>query len=846
MANSLSNVRPNVLANVRSNIGSGGAAPEIPLPALANIIYQHNLWDGNLSPQVGTYAYARSGSLYASDSASTLKAYTANQVPLGVRFGGTESMIGAWLGGAIINNLAYSEDFTQAEWVQIGTGTVSGNTAVAPDVTITADTVSGTTLGDGVEQQTAVAAADSLFVFSIWLKTSTGTATARIVVLDEGDQAGFVDCPVTTSWKRFQVPHKFYTGTGNVAVQLLVNAQTTVRAWGAQLENFTTGSADRFRNAVANEYTKTTTVAATAGSSTYLVPNATVDQASVAGSISFWVLSQWDWCDASSQTGQFFFSSNFDLLSMTMVREQFIVYINNAVAVQTPTGLTNSAMRGVQPDRWTHFCFTWNTTTDVYKLYIDGTIAATSTAPQSAINFGGNDLNFGNYVNGVSPYPKYSADVYMSQIVIWNSALDATEVMQAYESKASIATRADPGTGKIFSLELSTSPIPTVGDSEHYFSNLGLQGYYMADSTTTLSPVNALEYPINYPLNGFNKAGWGFTSNMTNLILQSEDITTTWTAVGAPTLAALGGTFLGTLNYGTILGTAGMGVTQSLGTAAASTSWTGSVYASVAAGTLDCQLILQGDSGGTPQTVTQNITLTTTPQRFNVHGVFTGAATGNISMQFLLNAAGTARVGGFMLERANNGAGTTFQKVGSPYIKTTVASAGYRHNQICYRASDSFNPKKGTLLAWAFLNPALAADFVVANGPAIIAAPGQFANFYYHFGNADDHDFAYGGLSPATSGPEPMTSGVWYQLACTWDAVAGLFAVYMNGVLLDSSVTVPTYILNFRKFFIGGDYVFAPMDYWQGSIDKVDIYGEAKDVAFILADFNATKATYGY
>jgi hypothetical protein len=44
---------------------------------------------------------------------------------------------------------------------------------------------------------------------------------------------------------------------------------------------------------------------------------------------------------------------------------------------------------------------------------------------------------------------------------------------------------------------------------------------------------------------------------------------------------------------------------------------------------------------------------------------------------------------------------------------------------------------------------------------------------------------------------------------------------------------------------IGGDGYFGPMDFWAGAIDAVDIYGEAKDTATILADFNSTKTAYG-
>jgi len=169
----------------------------------------------------------------------------------------------------------------------------------------------------------------------------------------------------------------------------------------------------------------------------------------------------------------------------------------------------------------------------------------------------------------------------------------------------------------------------------------------------------------------------------------------------------------------------------------------------------------------------------------------------------------------------------------------------YGHMQIVYRASDSFNSKAGTLIAWGFLNPALdGVDFLVANGASIIAAPGQYANFYYHFGNGTDNIFDYGGIS-ASVGADAIPSRQWTHFAITWDAEAGLFNTYQDGVLVNAGTTAPTYILTQRKITIGGDYLYKEMDYWQGAIDTIDIYGDVKDVTFVLADFNSTKASYG-
>jgi hypothetical protein len=182
------------------------------------------------------------------------------------------------------------------------------------------------------------------------------------------------------------------------------------------------------------------------------------------------------------------------------------------------------------------------------------------------------------------------------------------------------------------------------------------------------------------------------------------------------------------------------------------------------------------------------------------------------------------------------------------FIKTTTAAASVGHNQLIYRTSDSFNPKQGTAIAWAFLNPAMASEFLLANGPTILAGPGQNANFYWHFGGSvgnERHILEYGADTSSAEGVSALTSGTWYHFACSWDTVANSFKTYLDGTLLNEQTNAPTFILTPRKLMVGGDYYYAAMDYWQGAIDTLDIYGAPIGDAAVTADFDATKATYG-
>lgn len=824
----------------RNYLSRSGGTPEVELPQQDNIIFQHNIYDGNTTAQVGSYAYTRSGSAHAWSASNTLTEYAANALPISARWNGAETMKGAAIYGATNNYLTYSEAFNNAVWTAVGTGSAS------------AGAIMGSAEGDGIAQDSATAAASNRFVFSVFLTSKIGTGTVRLILKDEGTQWAFVDCPITTTERRCSVPHAFTSGTGDVQVQILVGNSTTVLARGAQLEQYTSGTGRHFQYATPSLYVKTTSAPASSSTGNYLIPNAIASQAATTGSISFWHLTELDWSDKDGSTSAYFLSANLDLISATVTNQQLYFFINNGIVASTPAGLLTSAMQGPQVDRWTHWTFTWDADANVARIYINGVEVAEGTGAFSPVAFAGADLGIGSYSNAGTPVGFYSSEASFGQIIMWDVALTAQEVADAYQNKRSIAERSAPGTGLIFSVDLGTSPVPTVGDPEHYWGMTLDNPYYYYDSPTTAKALALGDYPIGGSLNGVDVQGWAFSSKMRNYILQSEAPATTWTQVGTPTAVTNDIATFGDISLGIItVDAANEGIEQSVAETVASKEYVGSVYVKTSSGTVNGALIIEGDSGGTPETTTKAFAATTTIQRVSVHKAFSGSATGNIKLKITVtDASGSILVGGMMLERANTTSPAgNFQKVGSPYIKTTTTAASSGHTQIHYRGSDSFNPLKGTLTSWAFLTPALDAgstEMIVANGPSIIGAPGQYTNFYYHFGNGNSNAFEYGGLQNAAEGASTMNAGQWYHLAITWDKATETYAVYANGVLIEQGAVASTYALTYRKFIIGGDYLYAPMDYWQGSIKTVNIYGEAKDAAFIDADFDATKAAYGY
>lgn len=838
------------MGEIRANRGTRdtrgvNGVVEPPLPQQAAIIYRHDIYDGNTTPQVGSYTYTRTGTLATASDQTTVTSYGANTLPLGRCFGESANLNGAWLGGSIKNWLLHSEDFSNAAWIKTSC-TITANDAVAPDGTTTADKINAAS-GSYVTQDSGQAPSSHGFVGSIWLRSVTGTTTAQLQVFDGGSQKTFVDCQLTTTWRRFQIPKKFDSGTSTGTVSFRVKTDADIYVWGAQLERFTNSNTvgSRSRYGIANEYVKTTTAAADTGNGTYVIPNSVVTQIANTGSLQMGVYLAHD-----------VFDSGFELL-WSCNAEQFAMYINggrlqwywnNSIIASTKTA--NDFMRWFQPYAWNHLCVTWNCTTDVYKIYINGVDVTGTTTTASNLTTSTYTLTIGNY--NPTAFPYIAADAWINQVVIWNTALSAADVAQAYASKIATYRPSTPSTGLLFEADFGTSLVPTTGDDEYYYSPRGYGSWYYPDSATTLAALDWTAKPTAYPLNGGGVGGGlPFNSNNQNLCLQSENIGTTWTAVGAPTLNATAGTFLGTLNYGTINGVSGDGITQDITAPASFDEYVGSVYASVASGTLACRLVLVRDPAGAAQTITKDITLTTTPQRFSIYALFSANVTTTVRFQFLLQATGTARVGGFQLEPAGVGSGTRalFNKIGSPYQKTTTTAANAGWLFPVYRAKNSINPSKGTAIAWAYLDQDPGTEFLNSNGPVLFAMPGQGKNLYWNVAPNQTGLQAHNITNACIETPFSLTPRTWTHFACTWDRNATTaqttYNLYVNGVLVQTNTQSSTVIFEPGKFTFGADYVYGAMDWWSGAVGQVRIYGEAKDATFIDADYDNTKADYG-
>lgn len=138
------------------------------------------------------------------------------------------------------NLLLWSEEFDNAVWGKVSGASVTPNTTIAPDGTLTADTINlDSTNGSRVEQTTINSSAGN-YIYSIWLKGS-GTITINLNVTTEETEETIT---LTNDWERYDVTLNVSAGAGNPLRAFVIwrplNTANTIYAWGAQINTGTT------------------------------------------------------------------------------------------------------------------------------------------------------------------------------------------------------------------------------------------------------------------------------------------------------------------------------------------------------------------------------------------------------------------------------------------------------------------------------------------------------------------------------------------------------------------------------------------------------------------------------
>jgi len=134
------------------------------------------------------------------------------------------------------NLLTYSEQIDNAVWTKQNGASVSPNSAVAPDGTQTADTITiANPATDFVYQQLTTV---GTYTLSVWVKVSAGTQQFKLgsySTTDGTQQTGALTA--TTNWQRFSVTKTTTTGTGWYVGMMSGLSSGSIIVWGAQLEN---------------------------------------------------------------------------------------------------------------------------------------------------------------------------------------------------------------------------------------------------------------------------------------------------------------------------------------------------------------------------------------------------------------------------------------------------------------------------------------------------------------------------------------------------------------------------------------------------------------------------------
>jgi hypothetical protein len=186
----------------------------------------------DLKAGVGTPSFARAD---GADRRATITDFEGRIIPVKqneARFEGARR---------VENLLSYSEDFSNAAWAKSG-GVVTPNTAVAPDGTLTADTLAINVASLGVYKQ--IMTKPGAYRWSVWVNGVAGTVVNVGANTDSGG-AEYKAVTLSGNWQRVSgIATLGGTAIANVYFHFRTDypgsySAYTCYAWGAQVEDVT-------------------------------------------------------------------------------------------------------------------------------------------------------------------------------------------------------------------------------------------------------------------------------------------------------------------------------------------------------------------------------------------------------------------------------------------------------------------------------------------------------------------------------------------------------------------------------------------------------------------------------
>lgn len=424
-------------AGMRSLAARGGGGSSFPTP-----MFQVDYYDGNVTPEIGSGGtFARASTMYYADSLTSLSSVASGNPAIeAFPFNGAGSEGGLQMMGPHANWILRSEELDNAAWSDVGAPTTGTNDGTAPDGNATADSITANGNNEGRTQSSAVAAASTRFVFSIYLKRNGASNVACTLTL-----AGTGATPETTtqaatatsSWQRFYVYQSFTAAaTGNATVTITVDTNgESVYAWGAQLEQTEQGTYGSLQS-TPTCYIKT--VAATAGTATESLsyPSSNITTLST-GSICFWMNPTWSDQDYTT-SGRYHIAV--EMTALTTLLAAFTTHNSTstwkAIFYFGGTLITSLAdTQTISRNTWSHWVFAWDNTGAAidFEIYQDGTsvktnTTATPTTPSAGTVWVGTRDN-GTFQGGLRGE--------ISGLKWYDVRLDDTQVTTLYNSEKS-------------------------------------------------------------------------------------------------------------------------------------------------------------------------------------------------------------------------------------------------------------------------------------------------------------------------------------------------------------------------------------------------------------------------
>lgn len=179
---------------------------------------------------------------FADDKLLTDAITGANLVTFTRASSGTFVGSGGLIQSAVTNLLLRSEELDNASWTKQSSVSVSANTTVAPNGTLTADTITWTSasVNTGIYAQILSGLAASVaHTKSIYVRADSAGGTVQLT--DPTFTAGITTINLTTEWQRIQLTENTpIAGSAGVWVRKTASSPNTIYLWGAQLEQAST------------------------------------------------------------------------------------------------------------------------------------------------------------------------------------------------------------------------------------------------------------------------------------------------------------------------------------------------------------------------------------------------------------------------------------------------------------------------------------------------------------------------------------------------------------------------------------------------------------------------------